>query len=166
MDCKQGAEEIREQVIEVLDKIPAAEYIRPRAVFNGASLGQHFRHIIEFYQCLLLGVSSGWVDYAARRRDHRLETDIAFARDTFQHLRSSLSGLDESQPIEVLADFSNRERPTVRSTVGRELMFAYDHAIHHLAIIRIGLEGQLPGLPVRESFGMAPSTIKHRKANR
>jgi len=166
MNCKQGAEEITIQVVEVLGNIPEKEYTRQRDIFNGASLGQHFRHIIEFYHCLLAGVSTGRIDYAARKRDHRLEKDIAFAKDAFQNLGSALSELNENQAVEVLADFSGRERPTVNSTIGRELMFAYDHAVHHLAIIRIGLEHQLPQLGVRESFGIAPSTLKHRKANR
>ena len=44
----------------------------------------------------------------------------------------------------------------------RELMYGYDHAIHHLALIRIGFESvhtiQLPSY-----FGVARSTLSFHK---
>jgi uncharacterized damage-inducible protein DinB len=161
MDCKKGTEEISRQVLGMLLRIPESAYQKPQKIFNGSSIGQHFRHIIEFYHCLLEGAGTGRIDYASRKRDIRLEQDIAFAKRAFRQLSQSVKTLDEEQPVEVLADFTNAERPIVGSTLGRELMFAYDHAVHHLAMIRIGLEYQFPQLSVEANFGIAPSTVKH-----
>jgi hypothetical protein len=44
--------------------------------------------------------------------------------------------------------------------MGREMVFVYDHAIHHLAIIRIGLQVHFPEVDVDVHLGVSPSTIK------
>ena len=71
--------------------------------------------------------------------------------------------LNENHAVKVKVDFSSDPlvtRPMVLSTVGRELMYAFDHATHHLAIIRIGLKECMPDLELDKDFGKAPSTIK------
>ena len=162
MDCKQGALEIGEQVTSLLDKMNAADYCRPLDLLNGASVGQHFRHIIEFYHCIIEGSTDGVIDYSSRKRRLELEKDIAFARQAYHDMNSALKELDEGQIIAVLAEFScTPDRPEVHSSLGRELMFAYDHAIHHLAIIRIGIESSFPNLRFESSLGVAPATLRH-----
>jgi hypothetical protein len=69
----------------------------------------------------------------------------------------------------VKADFSADQRdarPIVQSSIGRELLFAYDHAVHHLAIIRIGIKAACPDVLLPASVGVAPATVKyHQKQN-
>lgn len=137
----------------------------PLSVFNESTLGQHFRHIFDFYDCLLRGASVGLVDYASRKRNERMEQDPGFARAAFQQMEVACNKLHESQQLNVRADFSSfldEGRPIVGSSVGRELMFAFDHAVHHLALIKIGLKEALPDIELDEQLGVAPSTIKHR----
>jgi hypothetical protein len=110
-------------------------------------------------------MDSGMVDYASRNRDHRLEQDLDYAILAYQKLKEGLSGLNENAVISVKADFSASQRPVVQSTVGRELMFAYDHAVHHLAIIKIGLQHSIPGLKLDQHLGVAPSTVKYNRRN-
>jgi uncharacterized damage-inducible protein DinB len=161
MDCKEGALEIVQQVERILDQLAQDKYANPLEVLNGSSLGQHFRHIIEFYHCLVDGVDQGIIDYASRKRDTRIEQDVRFAKSSYLRLIQQLKALDEDRIIRVKADFNAEERPVVGSTLGRELMFAYDHAIHHLAIIKIGIQQELPELALDQQLGVAPSTIKH-----
>ena len=133
-------------------------------MFNGSSIGQHFRHIYDFYECLLKGIGDGRIDYAKRERDVRIETEPLYAKAAFQKISAQLCDLDENRNFVVLADFSselNTERPSVESSVGRELMYAYDHAVHHLAIIKMGLKTDCPSFHVAKNIGVAPSTIKH-----
>jgi hypothetical protein len=165
MDCKEGALEIGQQILQLLDQISPEQYASPLGILNEASPGQHFRHIIEFYHCLFTGMDSGMVDYASRNRDHRLEQDLDYAILAYQKLKEGLSGLNENAVISVKADFSASQRPVVQSTVGRELMFAYDHAVHHLAIIKIGLQHSIPGLKLDQHLGVAPSTVKYNRRN-
>lgn len=165
MNCKEGVRQIAGQIVELLDGIERPDYARPLNVFNGSTLGQHFRHILEFYRCLLDGVEEGLIDYAGRRRDPRIEQDPRHAQIAFQDIMQAISRLDEEKTVLTKADFSSAEgdaRPLVRSSVGRELMFAYDHAVHHLALIEIGLRLGVSKAKVDPNLGVAPSTVKYR----
>ena len=156
---------IIDQIHHVLVQLEPHEYRRQLPEFEGNTLGQHFRHILEFFQCLEKGIGSGVVDYASRRRDEQMETDPGYAGMAFRKLEQACGHLQEEKTLDIQADFSSLPeagRPVVGSTVGRELMFAYDHAVHHLALIKIGLKEAQPEALVDEHLGVAPSTIKYR----
>ena len=164
MDCKKGTNLIIDQMIELLGKLHEDSYSKPLSIFNGSSIGQHFRHIIDFYGCLLNGVRDERIDYAKRERDLRVETEPLYAANWLRSLSLGIKTLSEESQLEVVADFSadlNEARPVVTSTVGRELMYAYDHAVHHLAMIKMGLKMESPSVEVGSSIGVAPSTLKH-----
>jgi uncharacterized damage-inducible protein DinB len=165
MKINEHAGLLAQQIIKLLEAIPAEVYARPLEVFNGSTLGQHFRHIFDFYDCLLQGAAACEIDYAARKRDAQLERDPAHARDSFEQLVKRLEGLRGEAPLLIRAEFAEspqQERTLVGSTVGRELMYACDHAIHHLALIRIGLRDAMPALILPAELGVAPSTVQYR----
>lgn len=169
MNCKQGTEIIIHQMNEVLGKLDSKTYSQPLALFNGSSIGQHFRHIVDFYGCLVRSAGDGRVDYANRERDLLVETEPSHAAAVLLEFFAKISTLDESGPVEIVADFSsdfNEERPVVQSSIARELMYAYDHAVHHLAMIKMGLKATSPNLEVDPNLGVAPSTVKHWKGQR
>ena len=164
MNCKQGTEIIIEQMTDLLDRIAPETYSQPLQLFNGSSIGQHFRHIVDFYGCLYRGVTEGRVDYAQRQRDTRVETEPGYAAQMLSEFMKKLEASEEVATVEVVADFSaelNETRPVVKSTVGREMMYAYDHAVHHLAMIKMGLKAAAPTLEIDKNLGVAPSTVKH-----
>lgn len=164
MNCKQGTEIIIEQMTELLGRIAPDVYSQSLPLFNGSSIGQHFRHIVDFYGCLSRGVVDGRVDYAMRQRDPRVETEPDYAAGILNGFFTQMNESDESASIEIMADFSselNESRPVVLSTVGREMMYAYDHAVHHLAMIKMGLKVAAPSVEVNRNLGVAPSTVKH-----
>ncbi|MCB0582649.1 MAG: hypothetical protein KDD10_25445 [Phaeodactylibacter sp.] len=165
MNCIEGTAYITRQIAQLLEQIHPTVYASPLSLFNGSTLGQHFRHIFDFYDCLLRGAPEGVVDYASRRRDEQMETDPGYAGMAFRKLEQACGHLQEEKTLDIQADFSSLPeagRPVVGSTVGRELMFAYDHAVHHLALIKIGLKEAQPEALVDEHLGVAPSTIKYR----
>ncbi|MCW5921900.1 MAG: hypothetical protein KIS77_06110 [Saprospiraceae bacterium] len=155
-----------QQINHVLEQLEPHEYRRQLPEFEGHTLGQHFRHILEFFQCLEKGVSVGMVDYAARERNLLYEDNPGIAAAAFEAFADVLLELDTAKPIGVRAEFGGQERPSYSSTVGRELMFVYDHAIHHLAIIKIGLLCHLPHVQTARDMGVSPSTIKARAMRR
>ena len=165
MDCKTGTKNIITQVVNLLGALNQEQYARPLTIYNGSTLGQHFRHIFDFYQCLVNDVSAGKIDYARRERDSRIEQDPVYAKAAFLRVAEIIGSFEELSSLEVLADFSSDSsdgRPLVKSTVGRELMFAHDHAVHHIAIIKIGFQQAFPEIPIALEIGVAPSTIKYR----
>ena len=166
MDCKEGNELVLRQIDDLLLQVDRETYARPLELFNGSSIGQHIRHILNFYQALTRGVENGLIDYANRDRDPQIEQDPGVARQIFQYISREIKGMDEDRHLPVRADFFPDEaiiRPTVQSSVGRELMFAFDHAVHHLAIVKIGLQVEQPGLVLDDALGVAPSTLKYQK---
>lgn len=166
MNCSQGTKNMIKQINDLLSQLDDAAYAQPISLFKGGTLGQHFRHILDFYNCLVAGALMGEVDYAKRARNPLVETRVAVAKDSFQTILDKLSTLSEDQKLKIVTDFSLEEngKPSiVLSSVGRELMYAYDHAIHHLAIIRMGIQTSFPEIELCESLGVAPSTVKHIK---
>ncbi len=169
MDSKQGTRDILNQILGLLEQIRDEDYHRPLELFNGSTVGQHIRHIFDFYHCLLQGHSRGTVDYARRHRDPAIETQTAAARQAFHTILNDLESLSESSTLSVVADYSPEdwdERPVVQSSVGRELMYAYDHAVHHLAMVKMGLKQAFPYVRIPETVGVAPSTLKYWKERR
>ncbi len=153
------------QIQELLNQLDSTAYAKPLMLFEGATLGQHFRHILDFYNCLVEGALSGQLDYSKRARNPLMETDVNVAKESFQTLLKKIEQLNDHQAIKVVTDFSVEEcseRETVNSSVGRELMYAFDHAVHHLAIIRIGIQTAFPDVQINDRLGVAPSTVKHR----
>jgi uncharacterized damage-inducible protein DinB len=166
MNCKQGTDIIIHQILELLESIDNQTYREPIAIFKGSTIGQHFRHILDFYNCLARGAASGLIDYALRERNLLVETDTAFAHQSFREVASAIHQFQETTKVEIKADFTadnNAVRPIVSSSLGRELMYAYDHAVHHLAMIKMGLRVAFPHIKVEENVGIAPSTLKHWK---
>jgi hypothetical protein len=132
---------------------------------QGVSVGAHYRHSLEHFKILFEAVKDGAVDYDRRARDRDLETDRMVALRVTQDLRQAarfFSGLPAGRSIEVRYKISYAAPGAcaATSTLGREVMYAVSHAIHHYALISATCRGQ--GLPVPADFGMAPSTIAYR----
>jgi hypothetical protein len=165
MNIQSAIRDVSVQMKTLLEQLPPAAYCQPLPAYNGSSIGQHFRHIIEFFQCLESGIENAYIDYAARERNTLYEcnpTMTAAAMDTF------VTGMDNhalDKPLLVCAELGEGSRPAYQSTYGRELLFAFDHAIHHLAIIRIGMHAHFPEISTQPTLGISPSTLlaKQRK---
>lgn len=163
MQAKEAIIAITGQITGLLDQFTPYDYRKPLDEYDGSSIGQHFRHILEFFQCLQQGISDGQVDYAARKRNLLYEDNPALAAEAFSAFLEQIEAYSDTLPLSVCAEFGSEVRPVYSSTVGRELLFIYDHAIHHLAIIKIGLNCQFPHISSDRHLGVSPSTIKSRQ---
>jgi len=163
MHAKEAIIAITDQITGLLDQFNPYDYRKPLDEYDGSSIGQHFRHILEFFQCLQQGISDGTVDYAARKRNLLYEDNPALASEAFIVFSEQISQYPDARPIAVYGEFGSDARPVFESTVGRELMFIYDHAIHHLAIIKIGLNCHFPQISTEKNLGVSPSTVKSRQ---
>lgn len=167
MNCKQGAISLIDSIIDTISLIDAELYKKPLDVYNGSTLGKHFRHIHDFFHCLTHQCDNHKVDYCNRCRDSSVEEQKDSCIEAFQQLQRDLSSLDENQIITVKADFEVAEgiRPEVKTSIGREIMYAYDHAVHHLAIVKIGLNQHCEDLEINQDLGVAASTIRYNSLN-
>jgi hypothetical protein len=144
-----------------LGQVEAMVYRQPLDVFSGATLGQHTRHLLEFFQCLFAqaGAPGQCVNYDQRRRDHTLEDAPSLALAAAEKLEEQLG---EIRGMNGQLRLAAEDLPPVITSFERELLYAIEHAIHHLAIIRIGLKMASPELALPDHFGVASSTIAYR----
>jgi uncharacterized damage-inducible protein DinB len=154
-----------EQGIALLRRLPAAQYAAPCASCFNSSIGGHIRHNYDHFACFLDGLPRGEVDYDARARDLRVETDPAHAALQLAATARALGELDSAalvSDLRVTADGGSGARAWTRSTPARELQFLVSHTIHHYAMIAVICHGLSVALD--PAFGVAPSTQRHLKA--
>lgn len=154
------------EINDLLKGLTQEQYNRQLEILSNASIGQHVRHILEFYQCLFKGEQSKEVNYDSRQRDLKLESDVHFASKTIDDIINALLDIKADFAVTFVADYSTVEdqKPTlIQSSFYRELAYNLEHSIHHQALIKVAItEMQLTSL-VKNTFGYAPSTIRHIK---
>lgn len=167
-NCASSSKTIFDQVLVILGQLSDDHYSKPLDVFNSSTIGQHFRHILDFYISVLRGAKNGELNYSLRDRSLSIEKSTVQAKDAFIELQGEIDQLSDETPIKVVADFNTEitsDDVIVNSSVGRELMYAYDHAVHHLAIIKIGINQNFPEYNIDQNLGVAPSTVKHKASS-
>jgi hypothetical protein len=147
------------ELIELLNRMTEEQYQLPSKELSGSSIGQHIRHIIEMYQCLLLQYESGIINYDDRKRDIRIETKIDYALYCLEQIRKQVN-LNE-KPL-VLVNHLMGSSLEIKSHYSRELLYNLEHSIHHQALIKVALMS-FDDIEVAEYFGYAPSTIQFKK---
>lgn len=162
------AADVLNDAVCYLDQISPAQYQAEVDLLSHVSVGMHTRHFIEFFQCLLEQATSpgGIIDYSQRIRDANIERDPVYASRCIRDIQTTLLGqLSEAKSfmLECSEHLPGEEKLMVQSNLERELMYNIEHTIHHLAIIKIGLRLTCPDISLPEHFGVAPSTILHRK---
>ena len=166
MNIKEIAAQSLRDALHYLHEIDPGVYAMPLDLLFGASIGQHTRHFVEFYQCLLDQTSQAGaaVNYALRARDLRIEEDPEFAALQIQELCNRLTAIQQNIACDLICDehVESKSGIVVKSNLERELIYNIEHTIHHLAIIKIGLHAIAPQIALPSHFGVAPSTIQHK----
>lgn len=161
MQLQEAIKKIFLQVSDVLDQLNCEQYNLSTPVLLKATIGQHVRHIIELFIELENGYETGIVNYDKRKRDHRIETDRFFAKEVLWNVFKGLNKADKQLILELDYSEVSQSSLSVQSNYNRELIYNLEHAVHHMAIIRIGINA-VSLINVPENFGIATSTIKHR----
>jgi hypothetical protein len=166
-----AVKDVLQQGIILLARIGDETYARPNEgpdqEMPAASLGAHCRHVLDHFLCLAEGVRTGQVNYDQRRRNPQLESSVTCARLVTEGLIDELGGLsgeilERDCAVTYSVAYGEDEAEAVKSNLAREVMFCVGHAIHHYAILRLLCAGVGVRLPYE--FGVAPSTLKHLKA--
>lgn len=159
--CQENLIEIKKVLLQLTNE----QYTYPSNTLFGATIGQHVRHILEFYQSVLNNLNSKIINYDNRSRNLIIETDNAYAIQVIDQVNTQLAFnlKDESLVLEgnFCADEGNEMK--IQTSLFRELAYCLEHSIHHQALIKVGLLEVNCLSFIDESFGLAPATIRHRK---
>lgn len=166
MDLSQAAIQVLRQAELYLPHLTSAQYTERPVLLQGSSLGQHTRHFIEFFECLLSQARhpGGEIDYSQRQRSPDLESSPEYALFRISEICAELPQLNSRHPLRLQCHdlCQGPGSNTIGTNLERELAYNIEHTVHHLAIIRIGLALVAPGLTLPEAFGTAPSTMAFR----
>jgi hypothetical protein len=162
---KAAAEQVLLQGLSLLNEVSETEYGRVLPAPYSASIGKHFRHVLDHFTCLLRGVASGKIDYDARERDLRIENDHDYAFAATLELIETLRAITTTTMaqrclVAYTVGYGERNSTLIPTTVARELAFSISHAVHHYALIRLICAAQQVELPLE--FGVAPSTLNYQ----
>ena len=157
--------EILNQLQQVVKSLNNDEYSKQVSILSGNTIGKHVRHIIEFYGCLQNGISINAIDYDARERNLSLETDVNYTTSFIDDVKHWLSFIKEDKMLQLNVCFSanSEEKINIETTFYRELAYNIEHAIHHMAIIKIAIGNDFKHITLPENFGVAYSTIKYQQ---
>lgn len=126
---------------------------------GNSTVGEHTRHIIELFQCLLDSYQNGVLNYDNRNRDKHIESDRCFAIVCIDAVLQSIE--KENKKISLVQVISG-SRIVIETNYFREVLYNLEHCIHHQALIKVAAY-QLGNIVIPENFGVAPSTIEYRK---
>ena len=165
MPIQSSARTLLNQLVEVTDQLKDEDFCRPIEILSGSSIGQHIRHTIEFFLCLMDGANKGEINYDERRHDKFIETDRKLAMSVIQSIDTFLAGHVEDHSMNLVANYEveGNEEIRIPSSFFRELAYNIEHAIHHMALIKIGVKAVGNYVQLPQYFGVASSTVRYQR---
>lgn len=161
MQLKDSIQSIFVQLTETLNHLSDEQYTLPSPILMNATIGQHVRHIIELFQCLEKGYDAGIVNYENRKRDSTIENNRQVAIELMHDIYNRIDRQDKSLLLQANYNEHSEHHLEIQTNYYRELVYNLEHAVHHMALIRVGL-AEVTDIKVPEGFGVATSTIKYR----
>ncbi len=148
----------------LVDSLNDHTYRESVEVISGATIGEHVRHILEFYVCLFRGTGDQ-VCYDDRERNHRIENDRNFALTVIDNLIVKLQEVKQDRSLSLKADYSfnGSDALMLSTSLYRELAYCLEHSVHHQALIKVAIRFVSENPLIGKDFGVAPSTIRHQK---
>jgi len=162
MTIQQSVQTIFNQLKGSLEQLTNQQYYQNIDILSGASIGQHVRHVVEMFICLQDGYTSGFVNYENRKRDITIETAKETAIDVMNKINAALFNENKSLVLQAGFDENNNELNNIPTNYFREIAYNLEHAIHHMALIKIGIK-EISEIVLQDGYGVASSTLKFRK---
>lgn len=157
---------ILNQLAEFVQQIKEADFVKPSPVLGQSTVGQHLRHTLEFFICLEQGFAEGKVNYDKRSHDKIIESDKMLALHAVERIKEFVNRQTHDRPLllEVGYERHNDDCVCMNTNFFRELTYNIEHAVHHMAIMKIGVHDVAPYVNLSPDFGIAVSTLRHKEA--
>jgi len=152
-----------EQLGAVVSQLQEEEFSRPSVTLSNASVGQHVRHTLEFFVCLREGMAMGTVCYDRRAHNKLIESNKLAALSLIHEIEEFVLSINENQSFWLEVEYDKAPSFRMETNFHRELNYNMEHAIHHMALMKIGIREIAPHLAIPTDFGVASSTIRYRE---
>lgn len=164
MELHRACTYILSQLTDLVGQIKEQDFSKPSENLSQSTIGQHLRHTLEFFICFENGYELGVVNYDKRAHDKSIENNPFIALASINRIIDFVSTLQEKDLIlEVGYDLAHEEFITIHTTSTRELVYNIEHAVHHMAIMKIGIREIAPYIVLPHDFGIAASTVRYRE---
>lgn len=165
MNINQACSNILSQLTEMVDQLTEQDFIKPVDALGHSTIGQHLRHTLEFFICLENGFEGGVINYDKRAHDKLVESDKYIALSVISKINEFVKSRrgDKALRLEAAYDLDKEEFVTIETNYLRELVYNIEHAVHHMAIMKIGIREAAPYVKLAHDFGIAASTIRYQE---
>lgn len=159
-----SALELLDQLKEIIRNCKEEDFSKPLPELSKSTFGQHVRHTLEFFLCLFDAKNDGLINYDNRKHDKFIETDKHLALSVIESIEAFLTKQTEDFEISFEANYTLEEGniQKMRSSFSRELAYNIEHAIHHMALMKVAVNQTLNYINLPENFGVATSTIRYQ----
>ncbi|MEK6781728.1 MAG: hypothetical protein AABY93_08475 [Bacteroidota bacterium] len=166
MQLKNACLAILDQLTDVVRQIDEKDFCKPSETLSQSTVGQHLRHTVEFFICLEQGFRKGLVNYDKREHDKLIESDKFIALAAIERIKDFVSNQTKDQvlQLEVGYDRHTDDCLTISTNYFRELTYNIEHAVHHMAIMKIGIREVASYVKMPSDFGVAVSTIRYKES--
>jgi uncharacterized damage-inducible protein DinB len=163
MQLVQAGRAILKQLSDAIRQMTEEDFIRPLLSLSQATVGQHVRHTLEFFICLEHGFEHGVVNYDKRAHDKLIETDRCIALAAIDRVSDFISSQTEDRKLALEVGYEPHDDRflTIETNYLRELTYNIEHAVHHMAIMKIGIREVAPYVQLSSDFGVAASTVRY-----
>ena len=164
MNLHKACANILYQLTTLVEQIHEHDFSRPVESLSHSTIGQHLRHTLEFFLCFQNGYEQGLINYDKRAHDKLIETDKFIALAAIGRVATFIDTLEE-KPLKLEAGYDPNQDVfiTIDTNATRELVYNIEHAVHHMAIMKIGVREIAPYISLAKDFGIAASTVRYKE---
>jgi uncharacterized damage-inducible protein DinB len=108
-------------------------------------------------------MKSGIINYDDRERNYQIENDLGYTRQILSELSIEVGDWQNDLPLQLRAIYGDGADKLVPTSLARELVYLIEHAVHHMAIVKMAAAHHFPHLALPASFGVAHSTLQYRE---
>jgi len=168
MNLTTACTHILAQLNDLVVQIDEHDFTKPSITLNHSTVGQHIRHTLEFFICFDHGYEKGVVNYDKRAHDKLIESDKFIALAAINRITEFVNGFNTDKPLtlEVGYDLDSDSFVTIQTNAVRELVYNIEHAVHHMAIMKIGVKEVASYIALPKDFGIAASTVRYQEVSK
>ena len=166
MQLKNACLTILDQLTEVVQQMDEKDFCKPSETLSNSTVGQHLRHTVEFFICLEQGFNKGLVNYDKREHVKLIESDKFLALAAIERIKEFVSHQNSDQVLQLEVGYERDSETylTISTNYLRELTYNIEHAVHHMAIMKIGMREVAAYVKLPIDFGIAVSTIRYKES--